>query len=181
MKTLRGLSAILAMALLIPGLVAAAEAPATTRYIVTINKLKPGSADAWQKVYKESVVPALKKAGITFFSAAEQLFGERPVYLHVRSLEKFGELDGPGPFLRAGLSQKQIDSINAIRNAALVSEDRFVVNTLNDMLVPSGTEASIRVVQYFRPNPGQADALRALLRSDLLPALQQANWLLPPP
>lgn len=175
MKTFRGLSAILAMALLIPGLVAAAEAPATTRYLVTINKLKPGSAEAWQKVYRESATPALKKAGVTFFSVAEQIFGERPVFLHVRSLEKFGELDGPGPFLRAGLSQKQIDSINAIRNAALVSEERFVVNTLNDMLVPSGNDAPIRVVQYFRPNPGQGDALRALLRNDLLPAWKQAK------
>jgi hypothetical protein len=175
MKTFRGLSAILAMALLIPGLAAAAEAPATTRYIVTINKLKPGSADAWQKVYRESVVPALKKAGIPFFSVAEQIFGERPVFVHVRSLDKFGELDGPGVFQRAGLSQKQIDSINAIRDAALVSEDRFVANGLNELMVPSGPNAPVRVVQFFRPNPGQGDALRALLRSDLLPAWQQAK------
>jgi hypothetical protein len=175
MKTIRGFSTIFALALLIPGLAAAAEAPATTRYMVTVNKLKPGSTEAWQKVYRESVVPALKKAGVTFFSAAEQIFGERPVYVHVRSLEKFGELDGQGPFQRAGLSQKQIDSINAIRNAALVSEDRFIANSLNDLMVPSGPDAPIRVVQFFRPHPGQGDALRALLRSDVLPAWQQAK------
>jgi len=175
MKTFRTLSAIVAMAMMIPGLAVAAEAPATTRYMVTINKLKPGSAEAWQKVYRESVTPALKKAGIPFFSAAEQIFGERPVFVHVRSLDKFGELDGPGPFLRAGLSQKQIDSINAVRNAALISEDRYIVNSLNDLLVQSGPDASIRVVQFIRPNPGQGDALRSLLRSDVFPAWQQAK------
>jgi hypothetical protein len=95
--------------------------------------------------------------------------------VHVRSLEKFGELDGPGPFQRAGLSQKQIDSINAIRDAALVSEDRYVVNSLNDLIVPSDSAASIRVVQFFRPNAGQGDVFRALLVSDVLPAWQQAK------
>jgi hypothetical protein len=121
MKMSRRLTVIAAMALFIPGIVAAAEAPATTRYLVTINKLKPGSAADWQKLYLESVVPALKKSGITFYSVAENVIGERPVFVHVRSLDKFGDLDGQGPLLRAGLSQKQADAINTARNTASCS------------------------------------------------------------
>jgi hypothetical protein len=171
----RRLTVIAAMALLIPGIVAGADAPATTRYLVTINKLKPGSAADWQKLYLESVVPALKKSGISFYSVAENMMGERPVFTHVRSLDKFGDLDGQGPLLRAGLSQKQADAINAARNSALVSEDRFVANSLNEFLVPSGPEASVRVVQFFRANPGQGEALQALIRSAVLPVWQQAK------
>jgi hypothetical protein len=175
MKMSRRLTVIAAMALLIPGIVAAAEPPATTRYLVTINKLKPGSAATWQKLYLESVVPALKKSGITFFSVSENVIGERPVFVNIRSLDKFGDLDGQGPLLRGGLSQKQADAINAARNAVLVSEDRYVANTQNEFIVPTAPEATIRVVQFFRPNPGQAEAFRALLRSSVLPAWQQAK------
>lgn len=175
MNTSRRLMVIAAMGLMLSGIAAAADTPTTTRYLVTVNKLKPGSADEWRKVYQDSVVPALKKSGITFFSVSETIFGERPSFVHVRSLEQFGELDGQGPFLRAGLSQKQIDAINAVRDAALVSEDRFVANVLNEFVVPAGPEASIRVAQFFRANPGQGDALRDLLRSSLLPAWKQAK------
>jgi hypothetical protein len=169
------MTVIAAMALLVPGIVAAADAPATSRYLVTVNKLKPGSSADWQKLYLESVVPALKKSGITFYSVSENIIGERPVFVHIRSLEKFGDLDGQGPLLRAGLSQKQVDALNKARNAALVSEDRFVANSLNELVVPSGPEASIRVVQFFRANPGQADAYRDLLRSAVLPAWMKAK------
>jgi hypothetical protein len=175
MKMFHRMTVIAAMALLVPGLVAAADAPATSRYLVTINKLKPGAAADWQKLYLESVVPALKKSGITFYSVSENVIGERPVFVHIRSLEKFGDLDGQGPLLRAGLSQKQVDVLNKARNAALVSEDRYVANTLNEFIIPSGPEASIQVVQFFRTNPGQADAYRDLLRSAVLPAWQKAK------
>jgi hypothetical protein len=175
MKMSRRLTVIAAMALLIPGIVGAAEAPATTRYLVTMNKLKPGSAADWQKLYLESVVPVLKKAGISFYSVGENMIGDRPVFVHIRSLDKFGDLDGQGPLLRGGLSQKQADAINTARNAMLVSEDRYVANTVNDLIVPSGPEASIRVVQFFRANPGQGEALQALIRSAVLPVWQQAK------
>ena len=71
MNTSRRLMVIAAMGLMLPGMAVAAEAPTTTRYLVTINKLKPGSADEWRKVYQDSVVPALKKSGIRVFSVAE--------------------------------------------------------------------------------------------------------------
>lgn len=175
MKMSRRFTVIAAMALLIPGIVAGADAPATSRYLVTVNKLKPGSAAGWQKLYLESVVPALKKSGITFYSVSENVIGERPVFVHIRSLEKFGDLDGQGPLLRGGLSQKQADAIGVARNAALVSEDRYVANTVNELIVQTAPEATIRVVQFFRPNPGQAGAFRDLLRSAVLPAWQQAK------
>jgi hypothetical protein len=175
MKMSCRLTVIAAMALLVPGMVAAADAPATSRYLVTVNKLKPGAAADWQKMYLDSVVPALKKSGITFYSVGENVIGERPVFIHIRSLEKFGDLDGQGPLLRGGLSQKQADALNTARNALLVSEDRYVANTVNELIVQSGPEASIRVVQFFRPNPGQAGAFRDLLRSAVLPVWQQAK------
>jgi hypothetical protein len=175
MKTFRSFVTATLLTLALPGISVTAEPPATTRYAVTMNRLNPGTADAWRKVYKDTYIPALKKIGVTTFSVAEVVFGPRPAFIHVRSLEKFGDLDGLGPLQRAGLTQKQIDAANAIRNAALVSEDRYVVNVQNEFAVATAPGATIRVVQFIRPNPGQADALRALLKSELLPAWQQAK------
>jgi hypothetical protein len=175
MIAIRRLAALAALAVVMPGMVSAAAPPATTRYAVSMNRINPGSAEAWRKVYKETYVPALKKTGVPSYSVGEVIFGGRPMFVHVRSLDKFAELDAAPLLQQAGLTQKQIDAANAIRNAALVSEDRFVVNVQNEFVVATTPGTPIRVVQYLRPNPGEADALRALLKSDLLPAWQQAK------
>jgi hypothetical protein len=68
MITIRRLAALAALAVVMPGMVSAAEPPATTRYAVSMNRIKPGSAEAWRKVYKETYVPALKKTGVTSYN-----------------------------------------------------------------------------------------------------------------
>jgi hypothetical protein len=164
-----------ALMLMASGLALAGEAPATTRYMVTEYRLHPGAQQAWEK-YVDSAIPALRKAGIGSLQVSSVLFGPRPAYIHIRPLDKFGELDGPGPFERAGLTEKQIASMNAARDKLLISEDRYIATVVPDLVVPSAAGSwTIRVVQFFRPNPGQGDALRALIRSDVLPAWRQAQ------
>jgi hypothetical protein len=175
MNGLFKLAAIAAMAVLIPAAALAAEPPATTRVIVTVYHLKPGKADEWNKVYRESVTPALKKSGVPWFAVSEQLFGDRPVYTHIRPLASFAELDGPGPLERAGLTQKQRDAISAIQDDCVVSMERFIGNIQNEFAVPATGPAPIRIMQSLRAHPGKGDALRALLRSDVLPAMRQAK------
>ena len=109
-------TAVAVMAVLIPAAALAAEQPATTRVMVTVYHLKPGKADEWNKVYKDSITPALKKAGIPWLAVSEQIFGDRPVYTHVRPLASFAELDGPNMLEKAGLTQKQRDAISAIQD-----------------------------------------------------------------
>lgn len=168
-------AAVLAMAVALPCAALAAEAPATTRIMVTISNLKPGKADEWSKAIKDTVAPALKKAGIPWYSVSEQLFGDRPVYATVRPLEKFAELDGPGPLERAGLTQKQRDAYNAIVDDCLVSQKRFIANQQNEFNVLSTGPAPIRVLTVLRANPGQGEALRTLFRTDVLPAIREAK------
>ena len=168
-------AAVLAMAVALPCAALAAEAPATTRIMVTISNLKPGKADEWSKAIKDTVVPALKKAGIPWYGVSEQLFGDRPVYATVRPLEKFAELDGPGALERAGLTQKQRDAFSAITDDSMVSQKRFIANVQNEFNVPLTGPAPIRIVTVLRANPGQGEALQALFRTDVLPAIRQAK------
>jgi hypothetical protein len=175
MGTLRSLTAALAMAVLLPAAALAAEPPATTRVQVTVNHLKPGKTDAWVKAYKDTVVPALKKAGIPWYAVSEQVFGDKPVYTHIRPLDKLAELDGPGPLERAGLTQKQRDAVGAILNDSRVSQSVFLVNEQNEFAVPANGPAPIHTLIMLRPRPGQGAALTALLRTDVLPAMRQAK------
>ena len=168
-------TAAMAMAALVPVAALAAEQPATSRVQVTVYHLKPGKTDAWTKAFKDNVIPAVKKNGIPWYSVSEQIFGDRPVFTIVRPLDKFAELDGPGPLERAGLTQKQRDAFNAIVDDCVVSQKRFIGNVQNEFAVPATGPAPIRVMLSVRANPGQGEALRALLRTDVLPAMRQAK------
>ena len=167
--------AVLAMAVAFPASTFAAEAPTSTRLMVTIYHLKPGKVDAWIKARQDTVMPALKKAGIPWITTSEQIFGDRPVYTTIRPLTSFSELDGPGPLLRSGLTQKQVDAFNAITDDATVSVDRFIVNTQTEFSIPATGPAPVSILTVLRPNPGQGEALRDLVRSSLLPAMRAAK------
>jgi hypothetical protein len=168
-------TAVLAMAVAFPCAALAAEAPTSTRIVVTINHLKPGKTDQWRKAIQDTVVPAMKKAGVPSYSVSEQIFGERPVYTTIRPLPAFAELDGPGPLERAGLTQKQRDAFNATVDDCLVSSLRFIANAQEEFSVPATGPAPVTVLNVMRPNPGQAGAVRDLLRTSLLPAMQAAK------
>jgi hypothetical protein len=168
-------TAVAAMAMLIPAAAMAAEPAATSRLQVTAYHLKPGKTDQWIKAYKDTVVPALKKAGIPWLGVSEQIFGDRPVYTTVRPLDKIAEYDGPGVLERAGLTQKQRDAYNAVADDCIVSVKRFIANQQNEFNVPTTGPAPVRVLVVYRANPGQGEALRAVLRTDALPAARQAK------
>jgi hypothetical protein len=175
MGTLSRFAAALAMAVVLPAAALAAEPPATTRVQVTINHLKAGKTDAWVKAYKDTVLPALKKAGIPWYTVSEQVFGDKPVYTHIRPLDKFAELDGPGVLDRVGLPQKQREAAQAILNDSRVSQKVFIVNEQNEFAVPASGPAPIHTLLMLRSRAGQGAALLALLRADVLPAMRQAK------
>jgi hypothetical protein len=168
-------TAVLAMAVALPIAGLAAEAPTSTRAMVTINHVKPGKGDEWQKAIKDTVVPAFKKAGIPWYTVSEQIFGDRPVYTTIRPLDSFAALDGPGPLLQAGLTQKQVDAFNAIADDSIASQKRFIVNSQTEFSVPATGPAPVTVLTVIRANPGQGGALRDLLRTSLLPAMRAAK------
>ena len=124
---------------------------------------------------KDTVVPALKKAGIPWYAVSEQIFGDRPVYTTIRPLDSFAELDGPGALERAGLTQKQRDAFNAIADDSIVSQKRFIVNNQTEFSIPATGPNPVSVLTVIRANPGQAGALRDLLRTSLLPAMRAAK------
>jgi hypothetical protein len=175
MKKLFKWAAVLAMAALLPAATLAAEAPTSTRIMVTINHLKPGKTDQWRKAIQDTVVPAMKKAGVPSYSVSEQIFGERPVYTTIRPLPSFSELDGPGLLLRAGLTQKQVDAFNALADDSISSQQRFIANNQTEFSVPATGPATVTVLTVIRADPGQGGALRDLLRTSLLPAMRAAK------
>jgi hypothetical protein len=176
MKDPRKWTTLLALSMLLPAAALAAEQPAaTSRIMVTINHLKPGRGDEWSKAIKDTVTPALKKAGISWYTVSEQIFGDRPVFTTIRPLEKFAELDGPGALERAGLSEKQRDAFSAVADDSIVSQRRFIASNLTEFAVPATGPVPIQVLLVLRPNPGQGAALQALLRTEVLPVMRQAK------
>lgn len=90
--------------------------------VVQTARVLPGKGGEFLASMREDYLPALKKAGVkdywvwTLNGGAPG--GERVM---VRLIDKYAELDKPGLFVQAGLTQDQQDKIGARRNATLAT------------------------------------------------------------
>lgn len=153
-----------------------AAQPAVTRILVQATVLKPGRAAEWRALQRDEVLPALKKAGVPWRDTLETVFGDQQEVITLRPLTNFAEFDAAEDILTRTLGARAADALRAKLQDCTVSTQRYVVARQEALsITPGGAAGPIRVTTTFRVNPGEAPSFTDFLRSDVVPAMQQAK------
>jgi hypothetical protein len=151
----------------------ASTPPATTRYQVTVVRLKPDMVDEWINLQKTEVIPAQKKGGVTQRTVLQTAIGNAFEYSILTPYPSFAALDGPG------VNAKALGAEGAARLAAKIRkcvdvQRSYLINRIDDLAIPQGNAIASRTA-VVRPAPGKMQDYLAYLRTDVLPAMKKAK------
>lgn len=156
-----------------PAPAASPAAPNTTRYQVTVIRVKPDMLTEWIDLQKNEVVPALKKAGIASRTVWSTAVGNSFEYSSVVPFEKFAVMDGPGPLVTA-LGAEAAARLNAKLRKCIDTQRTYMANRVNDLTIPAGDALLSRMV-VRRVQQGKTQEALAHYRADVFPALKKAK------
>ena len=152
---------------------AVAAAPATTRYQVTVVRIKPDMLNEWIDLQKNEVVPAQKKGGLKERQVWATAVGNSFEYTILVPFEKFALLDSPNPVVTA-LGAEAAARLNAKTRKCIEVQRTFMTNRVDDLTIPPGTALVMRTVVRRVP-PGRAQDYVSFYRADVFPALKKAK------
>lgn len=156
-----------------PAPVASPAAPNTTRFQVTVVRLKPDMQNEWVDLQRNEVVPALKKAGVASRTVWSTAVGNSFEYTLSVPFEKFAVMDNPGPLVTA-LGADGAARLNGKLRKCIETQRTYMSNRVNDLMIPAGDAIASRV--YVRRVPqGKAQDYLSFYRSEILPALRKAK------
>ena len=156
-----------------PAPAASPAAPNTTRYQVTVIRVKPEMLNEWIDLQKNEVVPGLKKAGIASRSVWSTAVGNSFEYSIVVPFEKFAVMDNPGPLITA-LGAEAAARLNGKLRKCIETQRTYMANRVNDLNIPAGDALVSRMVVRRIPQGKTQDYL-AFYRSEVFPALKKAK------
>lgn len=148
-------------------------APATTRYQVTVVRIKPDMIDEWIDLQKNEVIPAQKKAGVKERTVLQTAIGNAFEYTILTPYPSFAALDGPGANARA-LGAEAAARLGAKIRKCVDVQRSYLINRVNDLAIPPGNAIVSRTTVY-RPAPGKMQDYLGYIRTDLLPAMKKAK------
>ncbi len=156
---------------------AAQQAPAPTpnagRSYTEVVRLKPEMAAEWEKLQKNEVIPALKKAGVTSRTVVRTVVGNQFEYLVFTPMPLWAEMDREAPLVRA-LGQQGADALRAkVRRCVLTANSYLVVR--NDSLSVPSADAPIWRTTIRRGVPGKANEIGQLYANEIAPAMKKAK------
>lgn len=181
MRTLTGKSGVIRLSTLALGFVAASlglaqqanTTPATTRYQITVVRLKPDMVDEWTALQKNEVIPAQKKAGVKERSIQQTTVGNSFEFTIVTPYPNFAAADGPGANERALGAEGAAKLAAKIRKCVDVQRT-YLSNRVNDLYLDPGPAAASRLL-VRKALPGKQDEFLAFIKADLLPAYKKAK------
>ena len=148
--------------------------PAPTTYRVQVNHVKLDMLNEWLDLQKNEVVPALKKGGVSTQTVFATTFGNTGEYVIIRPLDRYADLDGPSPLVKA-LTQAGADRLIAKVRKCLESQTVYTQTRQVDISNVLTTPPEVTISARYRIAPGKMDDYRALVRSDVLPVYKKAK------
>jgi len=148
--------------------------PAPTTYRVSVSHVKLDMLNEWLDLLKNELVPALKKGGVSTQSVFATTMGNVGEYLIIRPLDKYADLDGPSPLVKA-LGQAGADRLLAKVRKCLESQTVYTQTRLVDISNVVTPPPEVIVSARYRITPGKMDDFRALVKSDVLPVYKKAK------
>ncbi len=146
---------------------------ATTRYQVTVVRIKPDMITEWIDLQKNEVIPALKKGGVKERTVLQTAIGNSFEYTVLTPYPSFAALDSPpvqvqvlGAEAAARLASKVRKCVDVQRN--------YLINRVNDLAIPQGDAVASRTI-VLRPPQGKIQDYLAYLRADVQPVMKKAK------
>jgi hypothetical protein len=147
--------------------------PATTRYQVTVVRIKPDMLNEWIDLQKNEVIPAQKKGGVTERTVMQTAIGNSFEYTILTPYPSFAALDGPAVNVRALGAEAAARLAGKILKCVDVQRT-YLINRVNDLGIPPGNAIASRTT-VLRPAPGKTQDYLSYLRADVLPAMKKAK------
>jgi len=156
----------------------AVEAPAAQPLMsVSVVRVKPDMINEWIELNKNTVIPALKKAGVKergCFTTAQ--FGESFEYVLLTPIENLAQFDGESPLRRAlgeagyqayvEKARRMVTSVHTFADAA-----RIDLSYQGKMAGPP----KLAVVAAITVAPGRTEEFENLIKTWVLPAVKKGE------
>jgi hypothetical protein len=152
-------------------------APPPSMSSITVVHVKPDMLLEWQKVQKEEVIPALKKAGVKQRNAwTTGVFGESFEYVFITPIESFAQYDGPGPLVRA-LGQDGAQALNGKLRQMIVSSRTIAQRPRPDLGHDTGMREPppLVLLTHIQLPQGRGPDFENFIKTDWLPAVKKAE------
>ena len=158
-----------------------ADAPAQMWSSISVIRVKPDMIAEWQDLQKNTVNPALKKAGVKERSIFETaVFGESYEYVVITPITSFAQYDEPVSLLRKTLGEDAYRDYVAKSRRCVVSVHtygdlaRLDLSYMGKMATMTGPP-KLAVVNAISVVPGRAAAFESLVKTDILPVMKKAD------
>ena len=146
--------------------------------MVTITKLNPGVTAEYIDLQTKEVVPAQKKGGGAGRQAwSSGVSGPPREFVYISPIISFAQFDKPAPLVTA-LGQAGADALNAKVAKLADPQKTMIVRTRPDLSYqpnPSAPPSALALVSIVDIVPGRRTDFEALIKKEVLPAMQQAK------
>ena len=157
----------------VPAMAQPPGAAPSTRYQVTVVRVKPDMLNEWIDLQKNEIVPAQKKAGVKERTVWATAVGNAFEFTIVVPFEKWALMDGPPPVVTA-LGAEAAARLNAKIRRCVEVQRTFMTNRIDDLNDVSANALVMRSV-VRRIQPGKMQEYQSLYRADIFPGLKKAK------
>lgn len=156
-----------------------AEAPPATParqwLSVTFTEVKPDKVAEFERLQKEELIPALKKAGYTErYAFTRAQFGRGNSYTFSTPLKDLAHFDDPSPVVKA-IGQPALDALLAKLAACQVSTRTAAYRSMPAISIPATDERKICVLTVNHLTPGRKAEWTKYWREEMAPAIKKAG------
>ncbi len=157
---------------------AAAKAPAAPQWMsISVVRVKPDMTNEWIELNKNTVIPALKKAGVkerSCFTTAQ--FGEAFEYVLITPIETLAQYDGEPP-MRKALGEEGYQAYLEKARRMVTSVHTFAEQSRMDLSYEGKMTGppALAVVATVQVVPGRTQEFENLIKSTVLPAVKKAE------
>lgn len=148
--------------------------PTSTRFYVTVVRLKPEMLTQWTALQRDEVTPAMKKAGVTSRIVLANAVGNAFEYTIITPFPSFGAMDGDAPLVRA-LGQEGAAQLNAKLRPCILEQRSFLTNRQEALQVAPDNDALVWRTTIRRATPGKLQEYLAFLAAEVVPAMKRAK------
>ena len=174
-SSLRGLLAAALLSLLGHALHGAEAAPKPQLLSVTFTQVKPDKVAEFERIQKEEVLPALKKAGTTErYAFSRAVFGEGYRYTFSTPIKDYAHYDNPSALVTV-LGQPAVDALTAKLAACTISTRTVAYRAMPAISVPSTDDRKVCVLTVHHLAPGRKAEWIKYWSENILPAIKQAG------
>jgi hypothetical protein len=157
----------------VPAMAQPPGAPPSSRYQVTVVRVKPDMLNEWIDLQKNEVVPAQKKAGVKERTVWATAVGNAFEFTILVPFEKWALMDGPPPVVTA-LGAEAAAQLNAKVRRCVEVQRTFMTNRVDDLNDAPASALVMRSV-VRRIQPGKMQEYQSLYRADVFPGLKKAK------